>query len=43
MTGVISTCRELCGLPRATHFGTGSGGLSDHTDEVAALLDEAYE
>ncbi|KAL5017897.1 hypothetical protein ScPMuIL_003619 [Solemya velum] len=35
--------REFCNLSTATHFGTSAGGLVDHTDEAASLLEEAYE
>ncbi|XP_060571413.1 peroxidase-like protein [Ruditapes philippinarum] len=35
--------REFCGLPKATTFDTNTGGLVDHSPEVAKLLKEAYK
>ena len=35
--------RERCGLKKATHFGTGPNGLTDHTPGVAQNLQELYK
>lgn len=35
--------RKLCGLKKATHFGTNSCGLVDHDDDAAYRLSQAYE
>ncbi|XP_064603358.1 peroxidasin-like [Liolophura sinensis] len=34
--------RVWCGLPRAMTFGTGRGGLTDHTADAAAKLQRVY-
>lgn len=34
--------RVLCGFRPATHFGTGRGGLVDHTPEAADILRSTY-
>lgn len=34
--------RRFCGLPYAIHFGTGIGGLIDHTEENIIKLRSVY-